>query len=185
VADILIEVRIHCKGGQGGVTAARILGLAAVKEGKHAIAFPAFTVERRGAPIMAFVRISNEPILNRSFIYNPDYVLVFDPALLTSQAVMVGVKGDTCFIVNSKVKPSLPKPVKSVAWLDADKVALEVLKAPIVNTVMCGAFAAISKLLSLKSVEEAVSEILPKHLIDVNVKAVVRGYQSVVSDSSF
>lgn len=175
----MVEVRIHCKGGQGGVTAARIIGSAATKEGRHAIAFPAFTVERRGAPVMAFVRISDDPILDRSFVYNPDYVLVFDPALLTSPAIMVGVKDSTCFIVNSEAKPVLPKPVGSLVWLNATKAALEVLGVPIVNTIMCGAFAAVSKLVSLESVKEVIGEVFPKHLVDKNIEAVVRGYRSI------
>ena len=176
----MTEIRIHCRGGQGGVTAARILGLAAVREGKHALAFPSFTVERRGAPIMAFVRISEEEILDRSFIYNPDYVLIFDPGLLNHPSVRVGVREETFFLVNASSREQAASlGVKKLAFVNASAIAHQVLGVPIVNTAMCGAFAAASKLLSFEALEKAIREFLPSKIAGKNVEAAFRAYQEV------
>lgn len=176
----MVEVRIHCRGGQGGVTAARILGLAALREGKHAIAFPSFTVERRGAPIMAFVRISETEIFDRSFIYNPDYVLIFDPGLINHPTVKMGVREDTLFIVNAKSLEEVSLlGARRIALVDASTIALKVLGVPIVNTAMCGAFAAASRLLSFNALEKAVREFLPVKIADENVKAALKAYREV------
>jgi len=177
----LVEVRIHCRGGQGGVTAARIIGLAAVKEGRRAIAFPSFTVERRGAPVEAFVRVSDGDVLDRSFIYRPEYVLVFDPKLVSHPSVSVGVSESTRFIINTRSPSEAAGALraKEVAWIDASKIALELLKAPIVNTAMCGAFAAYSKLIGVEALEEAIKEVLPPKIASANVEAALKAYGEV------
>jgi pyruvate ferredoxin oxidoreductase gamma subunit len=176
----MVEVRIHCRGGQGGVTAARIIGLAAVKEGKHALAFPSFTVERRGAPIMAFIRISENEIFDRSFIYNPDYVLIFDPGLLTHPSVKMGVREDTFFLVNAKsLKEATALEAKRLAMVDASSIALEVLGVPIVNTAMCGAFAAASRLVGIEALTEAIKEFLPVKVANKNIEAALKAYREV------
>ncbi|HID18870.1 TPA: pyruvate ferredoxin oxidoreductase [Candidatus Bathyarchaeota archaeon] len=176
----MVEVRIHCRGGQGGVTAARIIGLAAVKEGKHALAFPSFTVERRGAPIMAFIRISENEIFDRSFIYNPDYVLIFDPGLLTHPSVKMGVREDTFFLVNAKsLKEATALEAKRLATVDASSIALEVLGVPIVNTAMCGAFAAASRLIGMETLTEAIKEFLPVKVANKNIEAALKAYREV------
>jgi len=177
----LVEVRIHCRGGQGGVTAARIIGLAAVREGRRAIAFPSFTVERRGAPVEAFIRVGDGEILDRSFIYRPDYVLVFDPKLVSHPSVLVGVSESTRFVVNTRSPSEAAEALKAreVAWVDASKIALELLRAPIVNTAMCGAFVAYSKLVGVEALEEAIKEVLPPKIADANVEAALRAYREV------
>ncbi|MEM4700055.1 MAG: 2-oxoacid:acceptor oxidoreductase family protein [Candidatus Nezhaarchaeales archaeon] len=177
-----MEVRIHCLGGQGGVTAARIIGLAAVKDGRAAVAFPSFTVERRGAPVQAFVRVGEGgEIFDRSFVYRPDYVLIFDPKLVNSPAVLAGASESTKFLVNTRSPASAAKAlrVRELAWVDALRLSLEVLKAPIVNTAMCGAFAAYSKLISARALEEAIREVLPPRLASANVEAALRAYGEV------
>ena len=78
----MIEIRVHGRGGQGAVTSTELLALAAINEGKYAQAFPSFGPERRGAPVMAFVRISDAPIRTRERVYNPDIVVVLDPTIL-------------------------------------------------------------------------------------------------------
>ncbi len=162
------------------MTAARIIGLAAVKEGRRAIAFPSFTVERRGAPVMAFVRIGEGEVTDRSFIYSPDYVLIFDPKLITHPSVKVGVKEDTCFLVNAKSKEeAAPLGAKRLALVDALNIAMELLGAPIVNTAMCGAFAAFSKLIGVEALEAAIMEVLPSKIAPRNVEAALRAYKEV------
>jgi pyruvate ferredoxin oxidoreductase gamma subunit len=87
----MIEIRFHGRGGQGAVTSAELLALAAIGEGKYAQAFPSFGPERRGAPVVAFCRISDEPIRIRANIYEPDIVVVLDSSLLKIVNVAAGL----------------------------------------------------------------------------------------------
>ncbi len=175
----MVEVRIHCRGGQGGVTAARIIGLAAILEGKHAIAFPSFTVERRGAPIMAFVRIGDSQILDRSMVYSPDYVLIFDRSLLQNPVVTMGARKETIFLANATSGEAKNLGARRIAVVNALRIALDVLGVPIVNTAMCGAFAAVSRLFTLESLKRAIAEFLPSRIVEANVKAAAKAYEEV------
>ena len=94
VTNKLVEIRWHGRGGQGAVTSAELLARAAINEGKYAQAFPSFGPERRGAPVLSFVRISNEQIRIRSEITEPDVVVVLDPSLLRMINVTSGLKDD-------------------------------------------------------------------------------------------
>jgi len=98
----LKEIRIHGRGGQGSVTAAELLAVAAFEDGKYSQAFPAFGVERRGAPIMAFTRISEHPIRLRSQIYEPDYVIVQDATLIETVDVASGAKPKGKILINTE-----------------------------------------------------------------------------------
>ena len=95
------EIRIHGRGGQGSVTAAELIAVAAFEDKKFSQAFPAFGVERRGAPVMAFARISDKPIRIRSQVYEPDYVVVQDVTLLDVVNVASGLKSDGKIIINT------------------------------------------------------------------------------------
>ena len=97
----MIEVRIHGRGGQGAVTSAELMALAAIDEGKYAQAFPSFGPERRGAPVVAFLRVSDEQIRVRSKVYQPDVVVVLDPTLLDIVDVSAGLKPKGTVIINS------------------------------------------------------------------------------------
>ncbi|MEM0319993.1 MAG: 2-oxoacid:acceptor oxidoreductase family protein, partial [Candidatus Nezhaarchaeales archaeon] len=99
----MIEIRWHGRGGQGAVTAAEILASAAALEGKWVQAFPSFGAERRGAPVQAYTRIDEKPILDRSFIYEPDIVVVLDEGLLDAErdSVLMGLKLNGKLVVNS------------------------------------------------------------------------------------
>ncbi|HIP35033.1 MAG TPA: pyruvate ferredoxin oxidoreductase, partial [Methanothermococcus okinawensis] len=97
----MIEIRFHGRGGQGAVTAAKILAKAAFYDGKYSQGFPFFGVERRGAPVMAFTRIDHKKIIVRSQVYNPDYVVVQDATLLDTVNVVEGLKKDGIVIVNT------------------------------------------------------------------------------------
>ncbi|MGD8988840.1 MAG: 2-oxoacid:acceptor oxidoreductase family protein, partial [Syntrophobacterales bacterium] len=90
----MIEIRFHGRGGQGAVTSAELTALAAIEQGKYAQAFPSFGPERRGAPVMAYVRVSDEPIRTREKIYEPDIVVVLDPTLLDIVNVAAGLTND-------------------------------------------------------------------------------------------
>lgn len=96
------EIRIHGRGGQGSVTATELLAVAAFEDGKYSQAFPAFGVERRGAPVMAFVRLNDKPIRLRSQIYEPDYVIVQDATLVDVVNVAAGARQDGIILINTE-----------------------------------------------------------------------------------
>ncbi len=168
------EIRIHGRGGQGAVTAAEILAKAAFADGKYSQSFPYFGVERRGAPVMAYARIDDAFINIRQQVYEPDYVMVLDPTLLEVVNVFDGLKKDGMVIVNTTQKLHLP--YKNSHTVDATSIALEVLGVPIVNTVMLGAFAKASKLVSVGSIKKVVGETFSGALAEKNVKAVQEAY---------
>ncbi len=139
----MIEIRLHGRGGQGAVTSAELLATAAINKGKYAQAFPSFGPERRGAPVTAFLRISEEPIRTRTMIYEPDMVLVLDPSILRLVDVGAGLKEDGIIVANSKYSGAeLQKELgikAKFAVVNATKIAMEELGLPITNTTMIGA----------------------------------------------
>jgi pyruvate ferredoxin oxidoreductase gamma subunit len=175
------EIRIHGRGGQGSVTAAELLAVAAFEDGKYSQAFPAFGVERRGAPVMAFARISDRPIRLRSQIYEPDYVVVQDVTLLDVVNVAGGLKPDGKIILNTdRPKEALSLDTKAeVIAIDATKIAMEILGRPIVNTTMIGAFCGASKEISLESISKAISERFKGDLGKKNQLAIKTAYERV------
>ncbi len=163
----MIEIRFHGRGGQGTVVASKILADAIAKEGKYVQAYPEFGVERRGAPVYAFLRIDNNPIFDKSRIYHPDHIVVVDPTLIEAIDVTQGLKDGGWIIVNSDRKPEkLGFPSKyKVATIDATEIAIKhklgTMAAPIVNTAIVGAVVKILGLAKLESVLEAVQEGVP------------------------
>ncbi len=130
----MIEVRIHGRGGQGAVTSAELMALAAIDEGKYAQAFPSFGPERRGAPVVAFLRVSDDQIRVRSKVYQPDVVVVLDPTLLDIVDVSAGLKPKGTVIINSaKSAEQLQKQYGfkgRLATVDATKIAMEEMRVP-------------------------------------------------------
>ena len=175
------EIRIHGRGGQGSVTAAELLSVAAFKDGKFSQAFPAFGVERRGAPVQAFTRISNNPIRLRSQIYTPDYVIVQDATLLETVNVSNGIKDDGVIIVNTTEKPeSLPINTKAkVMTVDATKVAMDIIGSPIVNAVLLGAFAGATEEIKVESINQAIKARFPGKVGEKNAEAIQKAYDLI------
>ena len=172
----MIEVRFHGRGGQGAVTAARLLAEAAFHEGKHCQAFSSFGAERRGAPVVAFTRIDSRPIRIRTEVYEPNHVVVLDPTLLEAVNITAGLKRGGIIVVNAKEVPGELKAGK-LATVDATAIALEFLGAPITNTAMLGAFAKATKLVSLNSVVKAIESYFGSKLAEKNVAAVKAAYE--------
>jgi pyruvate ferredoxin oxidoreductase gamma subunit len=168
----MIEIRIHGRGGQGAVTASEILAVAAFKDGKFSQAFPKFGPERSGAPVEAYCRIDDKYIDIRSQIYEPDHLIVLDESLTKVVDVTKGLKKGGIVVANSET-PMDFKGFKTFTT-DATKVALEVIGKPIVNTTMLGAFVKATKIVTLKSVEEAIKERFDKELADKNITAIRR-----------
>lgn len=153
----MIELRFHGRGGQGGVTCAELVAQAAIDVGKYATAFPSFGPERRGAPVVAFARVSDEPIRIRSKIANPDVVIVLDPSLLDISNPLDGLRdGGTVIINSSKDMETVRKDLSykgKLALVDASRIAREVIGLPITNTTMVGALVKGTGLLSVDSLE--------------------------------
>jgi len=177
----IIEVRFHGRGGQGVVTAADILAMAAFFDGKECQSFPYFGVERRGAPVTAFVRIDSKPVRTRSQIYTPDYVVVQDPTLLEVTNVVEGLKEGGKVILNTEKSPGdIRLDTKAeVCTLDATRLALDILGAPIVNTTMLGIFAAATGEITLDGLKKAIEARFPEKLAVKNVKAVEEAYSKM------
>ncbi len=175
------EIRLHGRGGQGSVTAAELIAVAAFEDKRFSQAFPAFGVERRGAPVMAFARIADRPIRIRSQIYEPDYVVVQDVTLLDVVDVASGLKADGKIIINTdKPKEKLNLNTKAeIITIDATKIAMEVLGRPIVNTTMLGAFCGATKEVSLESLNKAISERFKGELGRKNLAAIETAYKGV------
>lgn len=175
------EIRFHGRGGQGVVTAAEILAIAAFYDGKYCQAFPFFGVERRGAPVTAFSRINDKFIRQRSQIYEPDYIVVQDATLLDTIDVADGLKADGKAIINTeKKKDQLNLTTKAEVYtINATKIALDILGVPIVNTAMLGVFGAVTEEVTLDSLRKAIKKRFPEKLAAKNVSAVEAAYHSM------
>ena len=177
----MLEIRIHGRGGQGSVTMAELIGEAAFYGGKFSQAFPNFGVERRGAPVVAYVRIDDKFIRRRSQVYAPDYIIIQDPTLIGTTPVFEGVKHDSIILINTRQPLSaldLPKGLK-VKTINANGLALEILGKPIINTILLGAFAGLSGLIELSGVEKAIKERFNPELAGKNVLAAKKGFEII------
>ena len=176
------EIRIHGRGGQGVVTAAELIAIAAFKDGKESQAFPSFGVERTGAPIEAFARIDNEPIRTREHVQTPDILIIQDSSLIGSVDLTKGCTEHTIAVVNSakdKMDLKIHIAPNKIFVLDATKIALEELGRNIVNTVILGAFAKSSGLVSLGALKQAVEQKFgekSRSIVEKNIKAIERAY---------
>ena len=176
----MIEIRLHGRGGQGAVTSAELLALAAIKEGKYAQAFPSFGPERRGAPVVAYCRISDEQIKVRAAIVKPDLVLVLDPSILRLVDVSNGLKTDGVLVTNTRFSPEEIKKELDVktrlATVDATGIAREELGLPITNTTMLGALLKASAVVDKGSMIEPLQERFGR-IAERNIKAFERAYK--------
>ncbi len=181
----MYEVRFHGRGGQGAVTAANILASAAYSEGKYSQAFPIFGVERRGAPVAAFLRVDEKPIDIKFQIYEPDAVVIQDPSLLAVKEANVrnGLKPGGIVIINTRKGPSeFDFGDAKVYTIDATGVALNnrlgTETNPIVNTAIIGAYVKVIGNISLDAAIKAVYDLSPAKR-DENVAAVKEAYEKV------
>jgi len=178
----VIEIKWYARGGQGGFTASKVLGLAAVRfAGKYAQAFPSFGPERRGAPVYGFTRIDDVPIRDHSQLYTCDYAIVLDNTLMETMDVSAGLKAGGILFINTSKKPEAFSfgPQVRVITYDADRVAEEVLGTPISNTAMMAALAAHTGLADDKAMEQAVREGMPARVAEKNAELVRRVYSEI------
>jgi len=181
----MIEVRIHGRGGQGAVTTGQIMAIAAFYDGNECQTFPMFGVERAGAPVTAFCRIDKKKIDIRSQVYHPDVVMILDPSLIDAVDVTKGLKKEGTLILNTnKSRDEIIRILKDkheykghydVHVVDATGIAMNIIKKPIVNTTMLGAFSRITGIITLKSLKMAIDDIFlakGKVISDLNKQAI-------------
>ena len=184
-----IEVRWHGRAGQGVVTAAATLAdVLSNEEGIHVQAFPEFGAEKRGAPILAFNRISQKTIRLRSQVYEPDFVIVTDPSLLGMVDVTSGAKDDAIFLLNTTfsvdvIRQRLDLGTKKVYYLDAYTIAEDELGRAIPNVPMVAAFIKLTEFMDMDSFKDKIRVSLGKklrsELVEMNLLTVDRAYEEV------
>jgi pyruvate ferredoxin oxidoreductase gamma subunit len=183
----MFEVRIHGRGGQGVVTAAELLSVAAFLDGREAQAFPSFGSERMGAPVVSFGRIDEVPIRVREPVLNPDAVIVVDATLLHHVDVFAGLSPTGVVLVNSARTPAElglqdlmdRQGMRRVVTVDATGMAREHLGRPLPNVCLLGAFCALTGQVRLASLETAVRQRFPGEVGERNVAAARAAYDAV------
>ena len=175
------EIRIHGRGGQGAVLAARMLASAFVIEGKSVASFPMYGFERRGAPVVAFTRVDDKPIREKTQIYTPDCLVVIDPGLLTLPTLFTGLRPESAFILNSpkKLTGQPDENLKIGGVVNATQIAVEEIGRDIPNTCLLGAFAAATGWLKLESLLDCLPDYLSGDILQRNLKSTERGYREV------
>jgi pyruvate ferredoxin oxidoreductase gamma subunit len=181
----MFSVRIHGRGGQGVVSAAEMLSIAAFLEGKHAQAVPSFGSERMGAPVVAFCRIDDKPIRLREPVLEPDALIVQDPTLFHAIDVFAGLATQGYLLVNTgrsieelgieKAVESLPK--GHVYTVPATEIAMKFVKRPVPNAVLLGALSAQTAVIGIDAVIRAIETKFPGPLGQANVTAARAAYE--------
>lgn len=177
----MIEIRLHGRGGQGAVTASRIIAAAAFEDGRYSQAIPMYGTERRGAPLTAYVRIDNVRVRERELVHTPDYSICFDEFISMNQIIANSLKPGGVVLANTKFKAEelpLAGDIK-IATVDATGIALKHLGRPITNTAILGAFAKICPEISMKGVEKAIYKYFPGRIGDMNIAAARASYEQV------
>jgi pyruvate ferredoxin oxidoreductase gamma subunit len=177
----VFNVRFHGRGGQGVVTAAEMLSVAAFDSGRHAQAFPTFGSERTGAPVVSFCRIDDAPIRFHEPIDTPHAVVIQDPTLLHVVPVLQGVTPSTYVLVNTARTPEELGIAGAgrVTTLPATDLARQVLGRPLPNTALLGALAGLTGVVSLDAVVDAIRQRFEGPVADANVEAAVRAHEEV------
>ncbi|RLG49017.1 MAG: pyruvate synthase subunit porC [Thermoproteota archaeon] len=182
----MLEIRWHGRGGQGVWSASILLATAAIKTGKYAQSFPEFGPERTGAPVQAYNRIDDKPIVVHASIYEPDIVIVIDPTLLENgKGLLAGIKANGHLLVNTSESPEeirkkldVRKEVK-VWTVDATTIALEEMGRAITNTPMLGALLKAFSVVPLDSIKAVVRERWPGEIGEKNIRAIERALKEV------
>ena len=188
MAEKLMEIRWHGRGGQGAKTAATMVAEAALEEGKFSQGFPEYGPERMGAPIRGFTRIAEVPIRVHCPIESPDVIVVLDPTLLETEPITDGLGEDGAIIINTPKTPAAMREKLAVSHgkvytVDATKIAIDEIGRPIPNTPMIGALLKVGGLMKLETVFHDIEKKFLKKLgergVQGNCNAVRRAYEEV------
>jgi pyruvate ferredoxin oxidoreductase gamma subunit len=186
----MFQIRIHGRGGQGVVTAAEMLSVAAFREGRNAQAFPSFGSERTGAPVVAFCRIDDKLIRLREPVLQPDALIIQDPTLLHQVDVFGGLVSDGYILINTSRSFSelgIGEFVKGfraeqLCTVPATEFALKHVGRPLPNAALLGGFAALSGRIAIGSVLAAISEKFPAKIAAGNIAAANAAYEYVLAE---
>jgi pyruvate ferredoxin oxidoreductase gamma subunit len=186
----MLQIRLHGRGGQGVVTAAEMLSLAAFEQGRHAQAFPSFGSERTGAPVVAFCRIADQEIRLREPVLQPDVLIVQDPTLLHQVDVFQGLREDGYVLINSKRNfeelgvGEVARRFRSerLATVPATEIAMRHLGRPLPNAVLLGGLAALSKLVTLEAVQHAIRHTFAGKVAAANEAAAAEAFAYVTQE---
>lgn len=183
----MFQSRIHGRGGQGVVTAAELLSVAAFHDGKFAQAFPSFGSERTGAPVVAYARFDDQPIRLREPVLQPDALIIQDPTLLYQVDVFAGIRDDGYILINT-TKTWAELGLESLAHTEFDyrrltvpasEFALQHVGRPLPNAALLGGYAAATQQVALESVVRAIEERFPPKIAEANVRAAHAAYEYV------
>lgn len=180
----MIEIRWHGRGGQGSFTASKLLGASVALFGsKHALSFPSFGPERRGAPVLAFTKIDDKKITDRSEIKKCDYIVVLDETLF-SESFLGDLKENGKIIINTANKKAYEKyDQNKIALVDATSAALEILGKPITNTAMLGALVAVSNFIDLDAILTGMEGFLKGSVLEKNIELVQKTFLQCKEES--
>ncbi len=187
----MVEIRWHGRGGQGTVTAAKMLADASLQGGKYVQASPEYGAERMGAPLRAFNRISDDEIFLHCSITNPDIVVVVDPSLVKQPAVTEGATAATTFVINSPLQPQEVRKLMKlqqgkVYTIDATKIALDTVGRNIPNTPILGALIKVTGLLDksvlIHEIKKGLEKKFGEAVVQKNIEAIERAFQEVAGD---
>ena len=175
---MVVGIRIHGRGGQGAVTASRLLATAAYYDGMFSQAIPMYGTERRGAPVTAYVRVDDVRVRERELVHTPDIVMVLDPLLSTRQTMADDMAEGGLLLLNTAYPPEEVKTGGNfrVATVNATSIALETLRRPITNTAILGAFAKAVGWPKLESIEKAIKKQFAGRVAEMNIAAIKRSY---------
>jgi len=175
------EIRIHGRGGQGSVLAARMLASAFVAEGMCVASFPMYGFERRGAPVMAFTRVDSKPIREKNQVYTPDCMVVIDPTLLRLKTLFSGIKPEGVLILNApdQLKGRPDPNITLAGMVNATQIALDEMGRDIPNTCLLGALAATTGWVKLESILESLKDYFSGKVLERNIRSTERGYGEV------
>jgi pyruvate ferredoxin oxidoreductase gamma subunit len=182
----MVEIRFHGRGGQGAVTSAELTALAAIEEGKYAQAFPSFGPERRGAPVMSFVRVSDTPIRTREKVYEPNFVVVLDESLLSIVNVETGLREGGIIIMNTT--KSIDEVRKAtgikarIATVDASKIAMETMRVAITNTTMIGALVKAAGIVAIEHLNGPINHRFGP-IAEKNIKSCARAFEETIVEA--
>ncbi len=188
----MIEIRWHARGGQGAVTASKILASSVIREGKYAQSNPDYGAERSGAPLRTYNRVSEKPITLHCMVLNPDIVVVVDPTLLKTVPFLEGTDENATLVINTNKTPAEVREKykiegRKIYTVDATKIAMEELKRPLMNVPMLGALVKVlGDVVKIETVEEDLKKTFGKKLsenaLNANIRALHRAYKEVMTE---
>ena len=188
----MFQIRIHGRGGQGVVTAAEMLSIAAFRQGKYSQAFPSFGSERMGAPVMAFCRMDDKEIRLREPVLNPDALIIQDPGLLHQVNLFEGLTEHGYILINSNHSLATlglesflnAHPQEHVCIVPATDLAMQYVGRPVPNAALLGGFAALTGLIQMPSLEQAIREKFSGKLAEDNIAAARAAFASVQASTA-